>query len=172
MPNLYEKVTGPIENCLGFKLSRASYDCPDSETDGTDLEDSNFYFAGQVHLVFDETRSVVVSWDKDVGWGTDSIFSLEVAEVSLFTPEGMRSWPMEKRYPWSSVVGNRLVEARVYGDYDTPFFVGFTFDNNKTILAGTGWKESFGEGDDVLVRSSENMIGLSDWEVLWSGFAT
>jgi hypothetical protein len=40
------------------------------------------------------------------------------------------------------------------------------------VFVGNGRVEEFGIGDDVLIRSSDNMIDLSDWEVLWSGSAT
>jgi len=169
MPNLGEKVTGPIERCLGHELGDVLYGCLTGETDGTGLDDPALYIGGEVHLHFNNATNVAISWDENAGWKCH--FSLVVAEASVFNPGALRVWSAACLHPWSKVIGKPLLNARVYGYDETPHILRLSFDTNMSIFVGVGYQQKFGDGDDVLIRSSDNMIDLSDWDVLWSGSA-
>lgn len=170
MTNLRQKITGPIERCLSHELREVWYDCLPGETDGTNLEYPALYIGGEVRLCFNKAKNIVISWDENAGWNCH--FSLIVAEASVFNPGTLQAWSATPLHPWSEVMGKRLLSARVYGYDGTPHILRLSFDSNINIFIGDGSQQIFGDGDDVLIRSSENMIDLSDWDLLWSGAAT
>ena len=167
MPDLREKVTRPLEACLGHELREAWYHCLAGESDGTDLDDPALYIGGEVHLFFGEGKALVITWDENAGW--ECHFSLVVADVSQFKLGALHPWRATALPPWSEAIGSRLLSASVYGFSEKPHLVCLSFSNEAAIFVGCGRNKKFGEGDDILVRSSENMTDISHWDVLWSG---
>ncbi len=166
MPDLREKVTGLIELSLGYELREVWYNCLKGETDGTDLADPDLFIGGEVELRFNEIGDFVISWDENAGW--DSHFSLVVTGASVFLPDTLKAWSVAQLYPWSEVIGRRLRNACVYGYDESPHIVELSFERRKSIYVGVGYQQKFGDGDDLLIRSSDHMIDLSDWDLLWS----
>ena len=171
MPSLHDKVTGAIEGRLGRVLQEAWYNCIEGEIEASGLEDPALFIGGDVELRFAETPNLIVWWDENAGWACH--FSLMVAETSaLFGSGGLVPWSATRLYPWSEVIGNVLRRASVYGRDGTPFVLQLGFESDRSIFIGTGWEQTFGDGDDILIRSSETMIDLSDWDLLWSASAS
>ena len=154
---------------MGLGLREAWYHCLYGETDGSDFEDRNFYFGGEVRLEFGAGATIYVSWEENAGW--ENPFSLVVSGVTVFKPNSLMPWPVSHLKPWSLAIGKSLIGACVYGAGKTPYIVCLSFDADVNIYVGTGWEHEFRDGDDVLVRSSEAMIDLDDWNLLWSGQA-
>jgi len=169
MPNLREKLIAPIEPCLGHALQGVEYGCLEGEIKGTDLDDPYLYIGGEVRLRFNKVTNIIIGWDENAGWKCH--FSLIVTEASLFSPGTLRAWPAECLHPWSLAIGKPLLNARVYGFDETPHVLRLSFAAGTSIFVGVGARKQFGDGDDVLIRSLENMIDLSDWDVLRSGSA-
>ncbi len=64
----------------------------------------------------------------------------------------------------------RIAEVHIdVGRQAKPPMIGLSFDTGINIFVGIGRWADFGDGDDMLVRSSENMIDLTEAELLWSG---
>jgi hypothetical protein len=166
VPSLREKVTGVIEGRLGCILQEAWYNCLEGEIEASGLEDPALFIGGDVELRFAQTPSVFVGWDEAVGW--ERHFSLVVAETSAFSG-GLVPWSATRLYPWSEVAGTVLRAASVYGRDGTPIILQLAFESDRSIFIGTGWEQRFGDADDILIRSSETMIDLSDWDLLWNG---
>jgi hypothetical protein len=168
VPSLRDKVTGAIERRLGRVLQEAWYNCIEGEIEASGLEDPTLFIGGDVELRFAQTPNLFVGWDENAGW--ECPFSLVVTETSAFSG-GLAPWSATRLYPWSEAIGTVLRRASVYGRDGTPFILQLAFESDRSIFIGTGWQQTFGDGDDILIRSSENMVDLSDWDLLWSGSA-
>ncbi len=161
---LSSRLVESVSARLGDRLLRATYQCLEFEIgSASELEDPNLYIGGELHLAFDGGL-LIVTWDQNAGW-TDH-FSLYAGAESLFLDATLTPWPGSNMPPWRDCVGRELTRATVFADDATPHVLALRFGDNVAIV-GTGYRNSFGAGDDLLVRDKRGFAEVKTWDIMW-----
>ena len=145
------------ERICGNVIDRVTYDVLRGEATADHIDDSDFYFGGDVILSFRKADSLFVSWGRIARWHDDTIYSLTLGTKSLFTPGGQQSICANETKLWSSHIAQNVDAVALYGDNGVPFVLSIQTKSG-TILIGTSYQTRFGDGDDVFIAAGTKAI--------------
>ena len=139
------------------------YHCLVGEAEEDDFSSSDFYFAGEVELEFAGAPSLFLTWAENAGWNDH--FSLQVRKTTAFVPGAVRPFDAASMEMWQRHLQARVVSMAIVGWDETPHVLRIDFETG-SVLVGTGCRDEFGEGDDMLSREYDPAL-LPGSEVLW-----
>lgn len=145
------------EQICGNVIDRVTYDVLRGEATVDDIDDSDFYLGGDVVLSFRKADPLFVSWDRITRRHDDTICTLTLGPKSLFIPGGLQSSCANETKLWSSHIAQTVDTVALYGDDGVPFVLSIQTKSG-TILIGTSYQTSFGDGDDVFIATGTKAI--------------
>ncbi len=141
-----------IRPFLGQSLRQVTYACLLHEAELDQISAPDFYFGGEVVMQFDGTQDpLVITWDENAGW--EEHFSVQARTTSAFNAGCLQPFDASCAPIWKPLIGQTLTCVEVLGFITSPQIIALQFSRGR-ILVGCGYRTTFGDGDDIIIRAS------------------
>jgi hypothetical protein len=164
---LAKRITDPLPPIIGKTLLGVTYWCLNHEACAISVLRPGFYLGGEIELIFDNARSVFISWDEKAGWADH--FSLQVAQERIVSVDAVEAFDVASSPVWKAHMRRPLVSVSVLGWNDTPHILVLQFPLGR-VVAGDGYEGEFGDGDDVVVKAGDDVssvAALRQGQIIW-----
>ena len=157
-------LSGVLSRVLGMELISVEYWALQHEiSDENEIEDDDFYFGGEVRLIFSGSVSIYLTWHESVDSPDD--FYISASEHLSFRQNTLVKWPVSGSMAWRESIRKNFTGFSIFSKSKIPQVVELEFENSR-IIVGIGNKAEFGDGDDILVMISENFSARPTFNVL------
>ncbi len=140
---------GALAAMIGASLTDVHYWCLKHEANADDIQCPRFYLGGPVRLSFGSGAQVfLVAEERPRGPARNVVLA---RRERAWQPEYYRDFNATGSPVWRHLLGSRLTQIDVMGWRGAPSVVALSFERG-VIYVGTGYADTFSDGDDLLVR--------------------